>query len=382
LERHLLPDSLIFKPTHIVLDTNVLVADYWLVKPSSLLLAAFAKRTGAEIVVPRVVVEETKNKHKTHLDEALRQLEEARTRARVIFKKVSDLQGSELTLDFAPIGRAKGYPEFLDEKLKSLNSRIIDYCDIPQQSLIARALEKRRPFRNDDKGYRDAVIWESLLTLCTGNTTEIAFVSNDQDAFWDGNNVHPDLIADLDHRSFSKEKIRLFSNLPALADEHFLPFLTAEKDYLTLVLSGKLPGLNIEEEINSNLDTIIESINSKPELLRDDPDESEPQVTSIDSPTDLMVGDASQASDEIVVISFSFEVEVTFSFFVPHFDAYQLDEEYEHVLDWDWNESVVRAEGTRAVNISAMIAFDLTREEVESFEVEDLARNWTHWRDR
>jgi hypothetical protein len=368
-----------FSPQQIVLDSNIFISDYWLKKPSALLLEAFLRRTKAKLVIPRVVVEEVKNKHSQHVADATEIFRAAETKATKAGKELANLLDVESEVSLHQPESNKSYDTFFDDKLKALQATIPDYSDIRHETIVKRAIAKKKPFRSDDRGYRDALIWEAVLTVCSSKETT-AFISNDTEAFWKDDDLHPDLKDDLSTKQIPSDRFRVFKSLLAFTDECVLPLLTQERDYLTLIKSGNFEGLDISEEIELNNDAISEAVNNRPKLMRDDAEYSEPTVTGVYEARDINVHEASEASEQILIVSLNFSVEVIYSFFLNHADTVSLEED-EHVVDWEWNEHTARVETTRPFRVSALIAFNLEDRDVESFEVEDVKREWRSWQD-
>jgi hypothetical protein len=368
-----------FSPQQIVLDANTLISDYWLRKPSALLLEAFLRRTKGKLMIPRVVIEEVRNKHSQHIVEATEIFRVAVKKTSEAHKKLAGLLDVETEVNLDEPQSDKSYSAFLDDKLKTLQATVDDYADVKHESVVKRAITKKRPFRSDDKGYRDTLVWESVLKVCDPGVS-IAFISNDAEAFWKDDELHPDLKEDLNAKGVPSDQFRIFKSLSAFTDECVLPLLTQERDYLTLIKSHKFEDLDIAEEIALNDDAISEALNNRPKMMRDDAEYSEPTVTGVYQAKDIKVTEASEASDEILVVSLEFTVEVNYSFFLNHADAISLDED-EHVVDWEWNEHTARVETTRPFLVNALIAFNLEDRDVESFEVEDVKRGWRGWQD-
>jgi hypothetical protein len=60
---------------------------------------------------------------------------------------------------------AESYEKFFSAKLNELNAEIPDYKDIPHAQIVNRDLERRRPFQENGKGYRDTLLWETLVGI-------------------------------------------------------------------------------------------------------------------------------------------------------------------------------------------------------------------------
>ena len=90
---------------------------------------------------------------------------------------------------------------------------------------LRRRLHGKKPFNEKGSGYRDALIWESVLELAARVEGNVVLVSPDTD-FRDGqSNLHGDLIEDLVDLNLSLDKITLATSLSTLVDKYVRPKL-------------------------------------------------------------------------------------------------------------------------------------------------------------
>ena len=144
----------------IVFDTNILVNRWHLAGPHFELLARFITQTRSSLIMPKIVLEELQSKYKNALSKTLN---EHRRTARDLENMLSHM---EMEIPSADIDIQKVYLDYcesLKSRLKCFNARIIDYRDIPHEAIVQRALNQRRPYRGQDRGYRDSLIWETIL---------------------------------------------------------------------------------------------------------------------------------------------------------------------------------------------------------------------------
>jgi hypothetical protein len=102
---------------------------------------------------------------------------------------------------------------------------LLPYPDVSHRQVVARALARRRPFDEDGHdGYRDALIWETVLALArTLPHSRITLVSRNRKDFADdhGDALHPHLRADVGRASGTasielvRDVARLVERLPA-----------------------------------------------------------------------------------------------------------------------------------------------------------------------
>ena len=95
------------------------------------------------------------------------------------------------------------YRQFLEMTLDDLNALTPGHNDIPHDKLIKRQFEIRKPFSKKGTGYRDALIWEILLTTASDNDNSIAFITNNWKDFSgeESDELHAHLLNDLEGRA-------------------------------------------------------------------------------------------------------------------------------------------------------------------------------------
>jgi hypothetical protein len=120
----------------------------------------------------------------------------------------------------------------LDEALRSLSAQIIPYKDISHEALIKRDLDRINPFRKvgsnkDSAGYRDALIWESILRNVVPNSDKVIFISaNKSDFYGKGSDeLHSLLKKDLENLGFKPDHVLVCMNLKAFVDKYVKPLL-------------------------------------------------------------------------------------------------------------------------------------------------------------
>ena len=77
------------------------------------------------------------------------------------------------------------YPSRLRQRLQDANALVFPLPKVSHETLIKRDLGREQPFDSSGKGYRDALIWESLLEHLRSlhEPREVLFVSNDTTDF-------------------------------------------------------------------------------------------------------------------------------------------------------------------------------------------------------
>lgn len=176
-------DTSFNKAPYLVVDSNALFDNWLLTGDRWAHVVDFAHRGLLHLRVPEVVFEETIRHYKKSTDEI------ARTLIKSDSCPLGDLLGIDVP-DAAEIRRravevSDHYPTTLREKLRRANAEILQIPSIEHHTVLARDLEERQPFDKKGKGYRDTLIWHTILSLCQNLDAAdvIAFVTNNTNDF-------------------------------------------------------------------------------------------------------------------------------------------------------------------------------------------------------
>ncbi len=221
----------------IFLDTNILAADFRLSGPLFRLLLENFSNFNYGLCIPKIVFMETTNLFKEEL-----------------CKETDKINGSLLKVKYLtdksyifPIDRhnlnnlVNEYEMFLKKKLEQFNVSILPIPKTSHIELVRRDLDRRKPFTKKGKGYRDALIWETILSTAKATRKEIAFITNNSRDFAgdDKKLLHPDLEKDLQNLNFAKEKFHLFSDLDDYVNKHIMPHLPPAKKTMAIFRDTK-----------------------------------------------------------------------------------------------------------------------------------------------
>lgn len=364
------------EPEFIVLDSNAIIADYWLRSPSFVLLQEFLKKTGAALVVPQVVLEEVINHHREELETVKSEMQATHRKATRLFRSFPRVSGHMVALNKSRF--RDPYDRFLPAELKNrFGAQIIDYQDIPHREVVARDLKRTRPFQQSGRGYRDALIWETVIRNCIKAGVVTAFITDNTLDFCDPKGgLHEDLCKDIRAKRANDQDFKLYKDLIQFTDSLVVPFLETRKEFATLIANKKVPGLDLEGVCEGNRDTIIRAIEQSPNSMIRNPGKYEPSVRDIAIPHEFEIISAMQISQaNRLLVAFKVRIMVVFSYFLPQSEYASMTEEEIRqidVLNAEWNEYVMQVVTFCEVDLKCRLTFDTKMGEVESFEVEDV----------
>jgi len=232
----------------VVLDTTAILADPRLEGGAFRMLLASARRLHLDIALPRVVLDEACNY-------AREQLQDIAVRSEKLSREIEKFTAKRpepALLVAEALAAATGYRKLLEAKLRAAGVRLLPYPRLAHKAVVARDLARRKPFKRDGTGYRDMLIWHTVLQLVERAGPAIAFVTANTKDFGDGR-LHDDLAQDLNTLGCSSEHISLFRTVEDFNSAHVLPHLKKEEELLKALRDDTLPTFSIPRWIHNML---------------------------------------------------------------------------------------------------------------------------------
>jgi hypothetical protein len=199
----------------IVLDTNVFFNDWYVKGANFEMLLNYCNNMRYTLLLPQIVVQEVDNKYRQKKD-ALRQ-------AYAGLMKDSAKLGIELPDELSRLG---GFEYSLEKTIKEKYYRVTDvaYSGVDHGQLVRKALKPKLPFRENEKGYRDSLLWLSILNHAKSRNYagEIAFINQNSKDFFEGEGnekrLHSDLLEDVQELGITAS-LSVFSGLKEFIDQ-------------------------------------------------------------------------------------------------------------------------------------------------------------------
>jgi hypothetical protein len=168
----------------VVCDTNVFVRETHLLrKKGGPQLVRLLRAVGGQLFVPEILKRE-------YIEQTRLAASEERNRANAAMANFQTLVGSQR--GYALLGDDAVDQRTL-ERLGAFEGLVLS-APMTAEILTAageRSIQKKRPTSKTDHGYKDCIIWESVLRLPAGS--EVLFISRDSKAFFDGTEFASDL---------------------------------------------------------------------------------------------------------------------------------------------------------------------------------------------
>lgn len=157
----------------LVLDSSVITERDWhLSGPAAQALLAASRRGRLRLVVPELVIREVVNSHRERERALSHKLDDTRAKLR----RLQGARSADVPHPDDHPPRNDAYGSDLRDQLARARAHIPEIPEATHEELVTRALGRRRPFDKQGRaGYRDALIWHTVLEVVTrGEQTALA----------------------------------------------------------------------------------------------------------------------------------------------------------------------------------------------------------------
>ncbi len=236
---------------YLVLDTNVIYPDFWMEGESFQYLRSHVF-AGHSLIIPEVVMDETIKYFSQFAESAL-----ARAKRKTSEKSVAAfhrIYGSEAIPEHSDSKLiVKRYRSLLEQVIADSSGFIAPTPSIPQNIIYRRSLEGKKPFSaSGDKGYRDTLIWFTLLELLDDSTYITFITNNSADFYGDNNELHTDLVEDV------RQKVSINHLKIQRSVDEFISSIDSEGEasaqaFRRALISGGFHGFDLWQWIEENL---------------------------------------------------------------------------------------------------------------------------------
>jgi PIN domain len=204
----------------VILDTTETFKSLLLDSPDFLSLHSFLSTNAATLVVPRLVIQETVNHFRKRLEDTRRKAESALRDLHHLIPSQAEVVLPEINVAEA----TEEYQENLHTRLKSLSAEIPDYGDIELAVLVERALQCRRPFdAKGHAGFRDAVLWETVLNLLRKKSDYAVIVTSNTNDFGLHGTLTQHLKEDLKTSGVKEDSLTVCAGLQKFVEDYVNP---------------------------------------------------------------------------------------------------------------------------------------------------------------
>jgi hypothetical protein len=223
---------------NVLLDSNIYLSDYLFSKPEFEGLKHYLRTMKSLLLIPEIIdAEVRKNLNEISIDESTR-----------IDSLISNRLG---LIKNAPTSEeiSKTVIEQYDKFLQATPRKQLSHKEIDIEVLVTKAVNERKPFQSKSRGFKDAVIWETILAQLKSDSNErIALITNNHKDFG-SNLLHEELMSELEQQNASNRVLYYHS---------IAEFLTAHAESISFINDSYITS-HIDDYIDAMSGEIHES---------------------------------------------------------------------------------------------------------------------------
>lgn len=353
----------------IVVDTSVIARDFLFRSGISRLLIDGVWSTGHSLYFPQVVIDEATAKYVDSLRECQAQIDKGLRGAR----RLTDLDvQAPLPDDLVGNLRCR-YGRMFREWAEESTITVLPYPSTTHDELVNRDLSGRRPFRPSGKGYRDALIWESILTLAAKTEEEIALLTCDaRDFCGDSMELHPDLAADLRERGFACDRVKVYTDATQFVQTHISKVMDQLATVRDMLQQRTYPGFDLEAALEAAMlrGSNVTWCRFTAGQAGLPPQAKEPWVDEVEGICGLDVLDVLRLSSDELMIGGMCDLRCAFHFSLEPPDAESLaGDDSIMVVTKPLGDGMCLSMGSRAVVVNLLMAFDPNNKRLGNVDV-------------
>jgi hypothetical protein len=156
---------------------------------------SYLHRTGHVGLITSLVVEETVNHVREDLNDINSNVDSSNSLLENALGKDCEIAFDRIDVQL----QLKNYRTALLDRLSELRIEVVEASNVSLNKLVRRALDRRKPFdSNGQKGFRDAIQWETMLPLIGRSEDSAIFVTYNVNDFGQHGTLEKHLADDLD----------------------------------------------------------------------------------------------------------------------------------------------------------------------------------------
>jgi len=347
---------------HVVFDSSALRLGRALSGINAQYLAAYSEHETTQFHVPEVVVLETETLIREHVAAEYKK----------VVKSLDEFRRLGVALPFGDMDQDKLAEAAVTELHRTLNGLQIGRLSLPEtgghQKVLERLQTGRRPFRGTpgqrDVGYRDYLVWETILGLAHSGDSKVAFVTANIKDFAEedpvGWRLHSELVAESRDKGLDVDlytSIERFlsdvvkPSLPAAARVGALLSMPQQEQRLRQWIADHMG----EEGYGHVIEDVMEWKGGRIEDVT---------VVGGYEVDDLSIEDVSELDSATVVADVRAQMDLLVDYYVFKADAFLLEYEDFRGLS-DWNEHYYWGETDMYASVELEVTLSVAEDKVE-----------------
>ncbi|REC62220.1 hypothetical protein DRF65_10930 [Chryseobacterium pennae] len=331
----------------VILDANIIIADYAMASPSFIILLSSSKNGEIELFIPDLVIDEVLNKYKQRLEKAGSDVSSEIDK----FNKLGKTKiASPLTKEIV-LATCEAYEARLRRIIEENNIVILDYPETSHRFLARKAMQTKKPFNANEKGYRDCLIWENVKSLVPKENAdivlspEVGFITaNHKDFLFDNIKLHDDLAYELENESLPADSIGVYENLHVFNEVFTKIYLEHASQVEARLRDKEFWELKMGTKIDEFLEEILIGAQLGNWTFDTSNFEDAPTIEEI---TEVFYDYENLSVKKLAgteyILDVKADMHLGIEVFIDKHDYYSSNNKDFRILDFDWNDHVLRA---------------------------------------
>lgn len=334
----------------IFLDTSIVIAENYLRSSAASSLLKSSRFLGLRLVIPQVVVDETKGRHRLDLAEKYEKYRGVRA-------DLNKLTGKRLVADVNIRKAHKAFSNWFESMLKEYKVDILPYPKLKPQQMVKASYKRNKPFKRNGEGFKDYLVWKSIVSAISKrreDAKDAYFLTNNVNDFCEKKDqicvLHAHLQKDISNQDI---QMTVYTGLREFFGEKVSPLLKR-------IEPSDIPEFNLNDLIAKAREEVEGYLPSYSAYgIEGLPFENE---VTIDMVHGVVVTDweIKEVEDDEYLIMISGSVDIEADGFIEKSNVYTGEHKDLYVIDRDWNEWVM------AVSQTIETPFSLTMSYIKS----------------
>ena len=343
----------------VALDTNILVQDFWLDSPHLKVLLNELNVIPATLHIPEIVIDETVNKYREFLMVKVNEQKRLNIEVSRLIKK--DIENTSINIEKAAIN----YKNFLIKKLEETKAEILPYPEIGHKEIVKKILERRRPFKKGDAGYRDFLIWQSIKKLETWGTEEIVFLTNNIKDFGESGFLSEEFT----DKITKNKNFKISVAVSKFNDEFILPRLKKLDELKLQLIKGQIKNFNFKKWLETDFFDFIKEMQFEEVLTGFPYDVGYVKASEILFFDDFNIREVSQLNSGEKLVHFNIQCKINANVEISWEDYINHEEVRKYVGEISDNFSWLSGMNSGDIRVEGYLILSKENEEIKEFEI-------------
>lgn len=348
-----------------VIDSNIFIGNYTLNYPAFQIFVKHFPEKKIDVYVSPVTIKEVLKNYAQKAQEVFGTYNKSVKELNKVLSKKTDT----LSKDFVQT-QVKNYELFFRETLQKSKIRIFPYPTVSHEEVVEHYYSGKKPFDQTDNGYKDFLIWRSIIDLLKTSGRELVFITQDTD-FQSEGDLHQDLKEDLMANGITPDRVKIVTSF----NDYNKKYL--EDTYQTVKIKEVLKNKNEEQQlkalITEELKNELNGLSLKHYRVKIRSEFIGPEISYVYTIDGVQITDIDTLNQRNVVIQFECLSSCKIDFQIDRNALSRLDDsKMPEITDHDWDQWTVRGEDKVNLQLEGRVICDTSLQTIHSIEISSI----------